>query len=82
MSLSNKKNNPDLMNVQSILNLVTICLIIFKLQYFRKKQRQTDKDCDDEDIAANDYTILVKNIPKYYDAIGDDYDDDLKAFLE
>jgi hypothetical protein len=24
----------------------------------------------------------VKNIPKFYDAIGDDYDDDLKEFFE
>lgn len=34
------------------------------------------------DISANDYTIIVKNIPLDFEAIEDDYDEDLKLFLE
>lgn len=30
----------------------------------------------------SDYTIMVGNIPLEYEAINDDYDDDLKEFLE
>ncbi len=35
------------------------------------------EDCDFEDVAANDYALLVKNIPVDYQAINDDYDEDL-----
>ena len=33
-------------------------------------------------MSPEDYTIFVKNIPIDYDAINDDYDDDLKEFIE
>ena len=38
-------------------------------------------ECNKEDISAEDYTIFVKNIPIDFNAIDDDYDDDLKDFL-
>ena len=41
-----------------------------------------DLECNKDDISAEDYTIFVKNIPIDYDAINDDYDDDLKEFIE
>ena len=41
-----------------------------------------DLECDQKDISPQDYTIMVKNIPCEYNAINDDYDDDLKDFLE
>ncbi len=44
--------------------------------------RKIDIISDELDIAANDYTFIVKNIPLEYSAINDDYDDDLKLFLE
>lgn len=34
------------------------------------------------DIASSDYTVLCKNIPLEYDAINNDYDEDLKFFIE
>ena len=40
-----------------------------------------DLECNEKDISAEDYTIFVKNIPISYNAINDDYDDDLKDFL-
>ena len=38
--------------------------------------------CDFIDISANDYTILIENIPLEIDAINDDYTDDIKHFFE
>jgi hypothetical protein len=40
-----------------------------------------EEDCDDVDVAANDFTILVKNIPVDFQAINDDYDDDILDFF-
>lgn len=37
-----------------------------------------DKKCDEYDISPQDYTIFVKNIPITYDAINEDYINDLK----
>jgi len=45
-------------------------------------QRELDTKCDAEDIAANDYTLIIKKIPIDYEALNDDYDDDLKEFIE
>ena len=39
MSLGNKLKNERLMSIQSILNLISIFLIIILLQILRKKQR-------------------------------------------
>ena len=38
--------------------------------------------CDFFDISANDYTIFLENIPTSFDALNDDYDDDIKHFFE
>lgn len=69
------------MFIQEILNLVTIFIVIALLQVFRKDQRKLDILCDEADISANDYTLLIENIPIEFTAIGDDYDDDLKDFI-
>ena len=37
--------------------------------------------CDEEDINANDYTIMVKNIPIEFEALNNDYDEDLLHFF-
>ena len=37
--------------------------------------------CDENNIAASDYTIFVKNIPIIYDSENGDYDLDLKNFF-
>ena len=41
-----------------------------------------DTDCDQADISISDYTLMIGNIPVDYNALNDDYDDDLKDFLE
>ena len=46
-----------------------------KYYFFKSK-------CDVNDISAEDYTLLVLNIPQSFNAKNDDYDDDLKDFLE
>ncbi len=52
------------------------------LQYFRYRLRKFDIECDVADIAANDYTIMISNIPTKMDnPINDDYDDDLRDFI-
>jgi hypothetical protein len=33
------------------------------------------------DISAQDYTVMVKNVPLYFDAINNDYDDDILDFF-
>lgn len=70
------------MEIQGYLNLASLIAMIFLLQFFRKLQRELDNKCDTEDISANDYTIVVNDIPKVIDAVNDDYDDDLKDFIE
>lgn len=41
-----------------------------------------DNQCDQADISVSDYTLMIGNIPLEYEALNDDYDDDLKDFLE
>ena len=41
-----------------------------------------ENECDIRDIDVSDYTILVKNIAKSFKCPNDDYDLDLKNFLE
>ena len=38
-------------------------------------------ECDILDIAAADYTIFAENIPLEFDAINNDYDDDIKEYF-
>ena len=40
-----------------------------------------DNECDLLDISASDYTVLLKNIPIKYEAINNDYDEDLLIYL-
>ena len=41
-----------------------------------------DLDCNTAEISADDYTLFITNIPINFHAINDDYDEDLKDFLE
>ena len=70
------------MEIQHWLNTICVLAVIILLQYFRKKQREVNEICDFHDISANDYTIMISNIPKDYKAINDDYDDDIKDFIQ
>ncbi|KAL4489888.1 hypothetical protein ABPG72_010787 [Tetrahymena utriculariae] len=79
--LGRKSDQETFMEIQGYLNLSSMIAMIALLQWFRKLQRQLDAKCDDEDISANDYTIMIKNVPKDFEAINDDYDDDIKEFF-
>ncbi len=65
------------MEIQGYLNLVSLIGIIVLLQFFRRTQRILENKCDELDISANDYTVVVTGIPIYFDALNDDYDEDL-----
>ena len=69
------------MNMQEILNLASLFVIMLQFQYFRQHIRITDIETDMVDISAQDYTVMVKNIPLYFDAINNDYDDDILDFF-
>ena len=56
--------------------------MVFLFQYFNKGQRLKEAMLDIKDIAANDYTVNIKNIPKSFDALEDNYKKDLKEYLE
>ncbi|KAL4489887.1 hypothetical protein ABPG72_010786 [Tetrahymena utriculariae] len=81
-ALGRKQDQDTFMQIQGYLNLSSMVAMIIFLQFFRKLQRELAYKCDEEDIAANDYTIMIKNIPLEFDAINDDYDDDIKDFFE
>lgn len=51
-------------NLQEILNMFSIGAIIVLLQLFRHSQRETIEICDHGDISPDDYTVMVKKIPK------------------
>jgi hypothetical protein len=82
-SLANKINRVDLFKIQEILNLVSVICIVVMLQFFRRSQRQVTAQCDIADLAASDYTIMVKNIPIKIEDVPEnfDYDLELKKFL-
>lgn len=64
ISLANKRRNQDMNNLQEILNMFSIGAIIVLLQLFRHSQRETIEICDHGDISPDDYTVMVKKIPK------------------
>ncbi|KAL4496206.1 hypothetical protein ABPG72_012943 [Tetrahymena utriculariae] len=86
VSLGNKSEQKVLLEIQSYLNLISIFIIILLFQRFRLKQRQIDIDCDENDVQANDYTILCSNIPKKIEYNGDpekfDYPEILKEYFQ
>ncbi|EGR29936.1 hypothetical protein IMG5_145910 [Ichthyophthirius multifiliis] len=71
LSYVNKIHNERLIYLQDIMNLITVCTIIFILQYLRTTQRNLNERCDELCISASDYTIWISQIPQY----GDDVDD-------
>jgi hypothetical protein len=61
-----------------VLNFVSLIILILEFQIFRWYLRKIDILSDELDVAANDYTFIVKNIPLEFQAKNNDYDDDLK----
>lgn len=63
LSLPNKKNNADQMEIQQYLNLLSCFLIVFLLMLFRRSQRIINAEIDQKQNSPSDYTIMVRNIP-------------------
>ncbi|EAR82133.2 kinase domain protein (macronuclear) [Tetrahymena thermophila SB210] len=65
LSFANKRNNADLVQLQDIMNFITVITIVFVLQYLRINQRALNEDCDGLLISPSDYTVWVQGVPKY-----------------
>ncbi|CAD8118599.1 unnamed protein product [Paramecium sonneborni] len=83
LSLANKRDDQEFIDLQQMLNLISMLTLIFLFQYFRKEQRAFDTEIDSNTYYASDYTILLKNIPTNSEGLkNDDFDHDLKEYLE
>ncbi|KAL4491266.1 hypothetical protein ABPG72_021652 [Tetrahymena utriculariae] len=82
LSVGNKKNETTLLQIQDILNMATVCVAVLCFQYFRYYIRKTNTITDIIDISAEDYTLLVKNIPVIQNPTNGNYLEDFKIFLQ
>ncbi|CAK58393.1 unnamed protein product (macronuclear) [Paramecium tetraurelia] len=82
-SLANKRNGSEFIDLQQMLNLISMITLIILFQYFRKEQRAFDAEIDSQTQYASDFTVLLKNIPTDPTGLQNgDFDDDLKNFME
>ncbi|CAD8059583.1 unnamed protein product [Paramecium sonneborni] len=82
-SLANKRNGSEFIDLQQMLNLISMITLIILFQYFRKEQRAFDAEIDSQTQYASDFTIYLKNIPTDPTGLQNgDFDDDLKNFME
>lgn len=79
LSLANKKTDTDAMNIASWLNFVLILVLIILIQVMRWHVRKTASQCDERDISASDYTVMVEHIPIVPNV---DYKKELKDLIE
>jgi len=63
-TIANKRNHPDELSVQLVLNLITVIGIAIYFQYVRYQSRKTVIAADDETITPADFTLQLKGIPK------------------
>ncbi|CAD8132867.1 unnamed protein product [Paramecium octaurelia] len=82
-SLANKRNGDQFIDLQQMLNLISMVTLILLFQYFRKEQRAFDAEIDSQTQYASDFSILLKNIPTDPTGLQNgDFDEDLKTFME
>lgn len=79
LSMANKKLDSDGLNIQSWLSFASIVILIIMIQIMRRNVRKTASDCDERDISASDYTVMVEHIPI---VVGVDYKKELKEAIE
>lgn len=79
LSIANKRQNPDSIMIQQILNLIAVIVALIGCLVWRFSQKRIAVRADETDLACSDYTLVVKNIPTGKDW---DYDDRLKRFFE
>ena len=63
LSMYNKSNESDSMNLQQWLNFLLMFIMIIMLQILRRHKRIIAARCDERDISSSDYTLMVENIP-------------------
>lgn len=78
-SIYNKKNDEENVEIQHWLNFALIILLILVLQLMRRSIKKQAASCDENDISASDFTIIVENIPK---KLNINYVEELKKFFE
>lgn len=79
LSYWNASASPKIAHIQQDLCLgLTIGLIIY-MQWIRYQIRKISLECDERDLSASDYTLMVQNIPKNLDI---NYAKELKEFFE
>lgn len=81
LSLANKKNNGDAMNIQLWLNFALVPVLIIIIQVMRRHVRKMASDCDERDTSAADYTVMIEHIPILRES-GLDYKKELKELIE
>ena len=79
LSLTNKINDYDTLDVQQWLNLILVITMAVFLHIMRWHVRKTYAKCDEEDISAADFTVMVGGIPVLE---GINYQDELKQLIE
>ena len=79
LSMYNKLDNPESLGTQQWLNLVLMVILVFMLQLLRREKRATAAECDERDISASDYTIMVEHLPRDKDI---NHKEELTALFE
>lgn len=67
MSLANKFDSRENLEKQEIFNFFTVLIMLMSFQFMRKVQLETALACDERDLTAADYTVLVRNFPRDFD---------------
>lgn len=79
LSLANKKTDSDAMDIQLWLNFILLLVLIVIIQLMRRHVRITSSRCDERDISAADFSVMIEHIPRVE---GVDYKKELKELIE
>ena len=77
----NKANDQNSMNLQLWMNFALVPILILIIQIMRADIRKVASDCDERDISAADYTIMIEHISNSKQS-GLDYNKELKQLIE
>ena len=80
LSLANKRNDPDAMNIQLWLNFALLLVLIILLHLMRRHVRKMSAQCDERDISAADYSVMIEHLPT--DERNVDFKKELKELIE
>ena len=63
-SLANNLHNEDELEMGEYINTFIVLFLIILMRYFRKLQIEFAIDCEEREPTPEDFTIVVRNIPK------------------